>query len=370
MNSRSFALIALVIFIVGISSCRKDNPEPDITSPVIEIASPADGSIINYLDTLRIVATFSDVSGLNEVSVTLRDAQGNLVWQPSVSFVPGGTALHMNEIVINNLSDTSLCVLTFRATDSKGNVSSVVLQVTLNGSGFQVAASEDYARDIQLVSEAVHIADEAISTGTFGTCAIVSLDTLNATDPDTLTVNFGSGPCIDLDGRFRTGAIQVIYPSGSYHDSLTSKQLNFINYSVNDNMVSGSVTVLNSGMISSCRTYSVNASATITGNTYTTDMAGQLTFSQFTGSATPAFTDDGWVIDGASTGHNRYGTAYSAQINTALRKYSACWRYFVEGTVTVTPANSISQFLDYGNGACDNYANVTVGANTFMIYLL
>jgi hypothetical protein len=77
-----------------------------------------------------------------------------------------------------------------------------------------------------------------------------------------------------------------------------------------------------------------------------------------------AVLDDVYEITGSTTGVNRNGISYVAQIITKLRVELACeWR-IVSGVIEVTPEGKSVRKIDFGSGACDRLVTVTVNGKT------
>jgi hypothetical protein len=78
------------------------------------------------------------------------------------------------------------------------------------------------------------------------------------------------------------------------------------------------------------------------------------------------FADDVFSITGASNGTKVNGDSWTSVINTPLMFKRVC-RQFVSGTRTVSPENRPERLIDYGTGACDNTATVTINGNVYTI---
>lgn len=72
--------------------------------------------------------------------------------------------------------------------------------------------------------------------------------------------------------------------------------------------------------------------------------------------------DDIWYIDGIAEGINRKGIPFSREITNSLWKEIGC-RFITKGTVLISAEGRPEVILDYGDGACDPEATVTVGDN-------
>jgi uncharacterized protein (DUF2141 family) len=200
----------------------------------------------------------------------------------------------------------------------------------------------------------------------FGACATRTYDYTART----LTINFGSTNCLCPDGRYRRGQILVRFTT----DVLTRRAGAVVtrsNYFVNDNQHTATRTFTDMGAGS----FSVdvtNASIIRANNGGTHSWTANWTFTQTAGFGTPQFSDDVFSVTGSATGTNRKNLNYSTVIKTPLIKRGDCFKYFVEGTVTITNSNGKSMLLNYdpsGTHDCDKIASVTINGRTRTITL-
>jgi len=227
-----------------------------------------------------------------------------------------------------------------------------------------------------------NIADEA-STGTLSsyltpnndgyksilsTCATITIDT--TTSPRLITVDFGTSNCLCSDGRNRRGKILVSY-TGAYRDSASTHTITFDNYFVNDNQILGSKTVTNNGHNAAGHlVYSVQ----VNGQIIKASGGGTITWTStrvrewIAGESTPTWLDDSYLITGSASGTSAAGNSFTANITSALRRNIGC-RHFVSGTIALTPAGKVTRYIDFGSGACDNQATVTINGNVYNITL-
>ena len=199
-------------------------------------------------------------------------------------------------------------------------------------------------------------------------CATVIRDT--TTSPKTLTVDFGTSNCLCNDGNYRRGIIEVSY-SGGYLDSGTVVTQTPNGYFVNDNQLTGTKTVTNMGRNSSGNLWwaiSVNGSVIKANNGGTVTWVSSREREWVAGEGTITWLDDVYLITGSANGTRPNGESFNAVINTALRKEIGC-RHFVSGVFTLTPGTRPARVFDYGSGACDNQASVTINGNTYNIVL-
>jgi len=200
------------------------------------------------------------------------------------------------------------------------------------------------------------------------TCAIITNDT--TVTPRLLTIDFGATNCMCSDGRNRRGKINVSY-NGQYKDSASTHTISFTGYYVNDNQILGTKTVTNNGHNSSGNlTFSISVNGQIIkasgGGTIT--WTSSRTREWIQGELTPTWFDDVYLITGTANGTNAAGNSFSMAITSALRKEIGC-RHIVSGQLTLTPSGKPTRYVDFGSGACDNQATVTINGNVYNITL-
>jgi hypothetical protein len=206
-----------------------------------------------------------------------------------------------------------------------------------------------------------------------GPCATLKFDTLVGSNPDSITVNFGTSNCLCNDGKYRRGEILITY-TGKYKDSLAFITMTTINYFVDDNGVSGSRTVKNLGHNAQGHlvydiTENLNIAKANNGGTIVYN--GQRRREWLSGENTIYWGDDKYSITGSASGHNSNGRSFTSGITKPLvRDMSlACRKHFVSGTYNHTPENKPTRTIDFGDGACDDIATVTVNGKTYTVTL-
>lgn len=204
-------------------------------------------------------------------------------------------------------------------------------------------------------------------------CASVQFDTLNSSNADTLTVNFGTVNCLCNDGRYRRGSILITY-MGKYKDSLTTITIVPENYFVNDNGVIGSKTIKNMGHNSQGHLiYNIieNIMVTKADNTGTIEFNAVREREWLTGENTLTWSDDIYSITGTSTGKNANGRSFTSNITKPLIRNmsSGCRKHFISGTIVHTPSQKPARTIDFGDGSCDNKATVTINKKVYDIIL-
>jgi len=218
-------------------------------------------------------------------------------------------------------------------------------------------------------------------------CATVVPDTLNKT----VTVTFNGGVCID--GKIRTGSLVYNY-SGSTNGAKRYRHPGFKmtvtsnNYAVNGNTVSiinksvENITASGFNPQSTNLTWSVSANISIAlagggSISWNCNRVNTLlnTSSVYSNSTTPINWAQARVgITGSAAGLRSNGETFTANItNQLIRDRGACTgqtrHVFIQGTFVYTPGIRAARTFDYGNGACDLNATVTINGNTYSFAL-
>jgi hypothetical protein len=248
------------------------------------------------------------------------------------------------------------------------------------------AAAADQSLASTTVNDMTNISDEAANSGTTTTlssfktsesnavlssCAVITFDTLASAK--TFTVNFGATNCLCNDNRNRRGSIIISF-TGRYRDSNNVITVTPQNYFVNDNKVSGSKTITNKGHNAAHHlVYEINANIQIIkangGGTISWQSVRQREWTA--GENTFAWGDDMYSITGNASGTTSNGNTFTSIITSPLiRNMSfACRRHFTQGKLEHTPGGKATRYIDYGNGACDDQATVTINGTTYTITL-
>jgi len=221
-------------------------------------------------------------------------------------------------------------------------------------------------------------------TNKWNNCATMTLDSTSSEYPLTVTLDFGDEGCEGIDGRIRRG--KLIYTiSGPYTETGTIISVTSNDYYVNDYRIEGIRTVENQGPDSHGH---IQFSVSVTDAIITDPDQKTITWeSEFTrswteGSETGFLTkkddgtimgidgllDDVYEITGTGSGTNRNGLSFNLETEEPLRMEFAC-RWIAAGKTKLTLDDLEPRILDYGSGACDNEAIVTIGHKKHAVYL-
>ena len=228
-----------------------------------------------------------------------------------------------------------------------------------------VTSAEDQSQGELVYDQVFKQVDEAANDAGLkkGGFPIITKDTLAT--PRTMRIDYGATNFLCADGNYRRGVILVSW-TGRYRDMGTVKQVTFDGFYQNDNLIEGSKTITNNGANALGQTsYTILVNGKITtpeAQTHTWNSNRTRTW--VAGESTMAVLDDVYEITGSTTGVNRNGISYVAQIITKLRVELACeWR-IVSGVIEVTPEGKSVRKIDFGSGACDRLVTVTVNGKT------
>lgn len=188
----------------------------------------------------------------------------------------------------------------------------------------------------------------------------------------TTTIDFGEVNCLCNDGRERRGKIIMVH-EGKYWDGLVFTTFTFEEFFVDDNQIMGEKTVSQSINEDGFRESVISIDGTI----ILADGTGIITHEAekvrtiVEGSDTRTKRDDVSETTGGSTCVLADGTEKTMTIITALVRTNeeGCYKYIVEGIREITETDAPTMTIDYGDGTCDNLAEVTVDGVTTVIEL-
>lgn len=214
----------------------------------------------------------------------------------------------------------------------------------------------------------------------------LTFDTINHSDADSVTVDFGASNCLCMDGRYRRGKFYVMWSAGKkYWDSLASITHTTYptnNFYVNDNQVIGTRHVTNKGHINGHMTWDVGVDGSPSSQYAQIVKAngqGTVTWQSTrtrewrAGESTPfIWADDEYGVTGSASGTSAKGTPFSMQITSQLIRKMSCPKHFVSGTFDFTPGSKPVRHVDFGYspspnpaGSCDSWISITINSTTY-----
>ena len=183
--------------------------------------------------------------------------------------------------------------------------------------------------------------------------------------PVTFQIDYGTIGCIGADGVYRTGKINVTTAKkwSKYNNLVT---VDLVGFKANTISYSGQIKITRSDSV----TLTVEVLNGVCSNgTWNIEYTGTKTMKQIGGFSTKTISaDDDFSIVGSSSGKNRDGRNYSANITNAIIKKASC-KFITSGTLVLTPDGFKPRTVDFGNGACDDDATYTVNDQTIAFKL-
>lgn len=210
-------------------------------------------------------------------------------------------------------------------------------------------------------------ADGFAHDGADDRCGSLTISPLDpAAFPKVVTVDFGTG-CTDSDGKFKSGKVTLTF--GKIWEPGSEVSLVYDNYTEDGAKLSGTFALQNQSTpdagVFTVLAQNVKA-ADATGHTL--DYDAVQTFTQTAGHGTPLnWNDDVYNVTGTINTVLTNGETVDWTIQTPLVKANNC--FWVSAGTGVLDINGLAVGVDYGDGACDNKATVTVNGQTYQITL-
>ena len=200
------------------------------------------------------------------------------------------------------------------------------------------------------------------TTGLYCPNAIVTVDILSSSSAE-MTIDFGSGSNC-LDGRLRTGKLIATF-TGKWKDPGSTCTVVPQDYTVAGVALSFNKTITYNGENGQAQpnwtTEVTNAVATsATSGTFTWECTRVTTWVEGTGDLDAS--NNVFEVVGVANGVTRQNIAYDVVVDAdaPLRVEASCPN-IVSGRFSISPADRATRVIDYGTGACDNVATLTVG---------
>ena len=248
----------------------------------------------------------------------------------------------------------------------KEETTATVDEITLSQ---QETQSEETLADIDLlVDEAVDSNFNLLKSASIGSAAYLTdcpVITVNKTaTPQVMTIDFGTA-CTGKDGKVRSGKIIVTSTSFTTFPSVRDKS--FDNYFVDGKKIEGSVAkTITKDQENNIRTAVIKENITITfpdGEGKATRVADLTRQYQRNTLLNPL---DNQIVSWGTVEFTRVSGVKVTKTVTSqdpLAFKVAC-HHIVSGTVSVTTSDNRSWTINFGDGACDNKATLTIGDKT------
>lgn len=263
------------------------------------------------------------------------------------------------------------------------------VNILLVGIGLSMVSCEKYRmnRDKSIASDNVlaetsmldlfYVADrfirmelDTVVPPSSGVCPVRTVEMTSGGYPIIITVDYAGG-CEDQFGVNRSGQLRIVL-TGPYKEAPTSVTVSTIDYSVNNFDVDGEI-VIGQRVISAGQNqrFQVNIPELNINlnNGSVINWNGNYTFEWVRGDETPGFIfDDEYKITGSSSGTNRDDYEYTAKIEEPLYYTMGC-RWVHTGKTEIRPTDFKKRTIDFGEGNCDNKAELKIGNRNYTLSL-
>ena len=248
----------------------------------------------------------------------------------------------------------------------KDQVATTVDETTLSQ---QETQTEETLTDVDLlVDEAVDSNFSLLKSASIESAAYLTdcpVITVNKTaTPQVITIDFGTA-CTGKDGKVRSGKIIVTSTSFTTFPSVRDKS--FDNYFVDGKKIEGSIAkTITKDQVNNIRTAVIKENITITfpdGEGKATRVADLTRQYQRNTLLNPL---DNQIVSWGTIEFTRISGVKVTKTITSTDPliFKVACHHIVSGTVSVTTSDNRSWTLNFGDGACDNKATLTIGDKT------
>jgi hypothetical protein len=201
-----------------------------------------------------------------------------------------------------------------------------------------------------------------------GKAPVVTIDTAATGYPVTITLAYGDST-LTRNGRVIKGTVIIVLSAERKTDGAT-RTITFNNCSIDSIAIAGTLVETFNGDNTTSRKITTSSDVTFTlADGTVIDRVGNHVREWLGGLDTPLNReDDKFQITGSTNINSSNGNAYVRQIVEPLIGLGDC-RYFVQGIVEFSKNNEVIGELNYGDGECDNLANLTTEGSTIEIEL-
>lgn len=187
-------------------------------------------------------------------------------------------------------------------------------------------------------------------------------DTLDITNsPMQYEISFSQ--CSDMDHELKNGNLSCILYDYFNVDS-ASCFVSFDAFSVNNNILSGSLTIKRTGG-NAYRVSTTNLKLII--GTREINYAGAIIYNMGTGGNVNLLLDNFIMVSDEGSLNDRYGNDFTINNEGISKELNCDW--FNDGFVELEDVDGESIVLDYGAGSCDNNGTVTYSGEDILINL-
>jgi len=264
--------------------------------------------------------------------------------------------------ILKSFWAVALLSLIYACGDDDGTPAQITSDDIATAQDFE-AAQAAFA-DATLMSEQALSDDQGSENGRSQLCFETSQG-----DNNELIISF-NGECADNFGVTRSGSI-IYSTTGNLFEEGFQFNISFDDYSRDGYILNGTIS---SGDWGFNNNQNLTYTNTITDGSLEFPDGSEfklnrtLTFEWAGGLGTGDLFDNVYKVTGNSSGVNRNGVAYTADIIEPITVKSACWSdnitVPVQGSFKINAVDRPEVVVDYGDGSCDNEGTISVGSFT------
>lgn len=248
----------------------------------------------------------------------------------------------------------------------------VLFSCTKEDTGVVTTAESELMAGRSISTEVDEAVDNATfqpmpKTSLFDPCVIISNSAEDGAFPNTITLDFGEG-CTGQNGKVKSGKI-IITVTDFMKNVGAMRTISFENFYVNGNQVTGQKLTVNNGENESGNVVMVTTNQVSMTNENGEIMMreGQREREWIAGFSTEDRSDDEFLVTGSFSGTRPNGGTMTREIIDPLHISYSC-KYPLSGVAAMSCSRGEAT-VDFGNGVCDNEAEVTRNGNTEVINL-
>ena len=206
----------------------------------------------------------------------------------------------------------------------------------------------------------------------FGPCFEVTIheNENNEFWPRSWTFSYTDEECVDCFGNTKLGSVNVVL-TDFWKNEGSSRTVTFVDFSINEDKLEGTRNILNTGFND---LENLTFERSFLDASYSRADTASMTWESFrdvemiAGYESFLAVDDEYMVSGSASGINFSGHSFTATITDELY-YKKCSLFPVSGSITIEIEGESSIYINYGEGECDNLADMTIDDVTTEITL-
>lgn len=206
----------------------------------------------------------------------------------------------------------------------------------------------------------------------FGPCFKVTVHENENSEfwPRSQTFSYTDEECVDCFGNTKLGSVNIVL-TDFWKNEGSSRTITFEGFYINGDQLEGTRNILNTGFND---LENLTFERSIQDASYSRADTASMTWESFrnvemiNGYDSFIAADDEYMVSGSASGINFNGHSFTATITDDLY-YTKCSLFPISGSITIEIEGESSIYINYGEGECDNLADMTIDDVTTEITL-